>query len=58
MKTSIITAALALAALALSQAFTSCAGLTGQATTPWGEITTKDGLTVILPYPIVTPSGK
>ena len=57
MKTSLITAAIAIAAIAITQALTSCAGLTLTATTPWGDVSTTNGATTVALRPIVI-SGK
>ena len=46
--TSLITAAVALAALAL----TSCQGVTLSASTPWGDVSSLDGQTTIAAKPI------
>ena len=53
MKTSLITAAIAIAALAISQALTSCAGLTLTAVTPWGDVSTTDGNTTVAIRPVI-----
>ena len=47
--TSLITAAVALAALAL----TSCKNLTLTAATPWGDVSSVDGQTTVIAKPIV-----
>lgn len=43
MKRSLITAAIAIAAIALSQALTSCAGVNYSASTPYGDVSSLDG---------------
>jgi hypothetical protein len=37
---------------------TSCAGVSVSAITPWGDIESIDGATVIAPKAVVIPSGK
>lgn len=56
MKTSLITAAIALAALFAAQLLTSCQGLTATASSPYGDVTTANGATTITPKPIVIPA--
>lgn len=53
MKTSLITAALATAALALSQALTSCAGVAYTASTPYGDVSSVDGQVHVAIRPLV-----
>ena len=53
MKTSLITAALATAALALSQALTSCAGVAYTASTPYGDVSSLDGQVHVAIRPLV-----
>lgn len=36
-------------------ALTGCQGLTGSVSTPWGDVTTDNGKTVVAPKPIVIP---
>lgn len=55
MKTSLITAAVALAALLIAAALTSCAGLTLSASAPWGDVTSDGTTTTFAPRPIVIP---
>ena len=54
MKTSLITAVIA--ALAITQALTGCAGLTLTAATPWGDVSTTNGATTVALRPVVIPS--
>ncbi len=37
---------------------TSCAGINLSAITPWGDVQSIDGATVITPKPVVIPSRK
>lgn len=46
----------ALLVLAVAVALSSCAGLTITGTSPWGDISTVDGVTTIAPRPIIIPS--
>jgi hypothetical protein len=36
----------------------SCAGFSISAVTPWGDIESVDGMTIVIPKPIIVPSGK
>ena len=46
-------------AIAIIAAYlTSCAGFNISAITPWGDIESIDGATVITPKPVVIPSRK
>lgn len=43
-------------ALAITLTITSCAGLVGSISTPWGDIETANGETTITPRAIVVPA--
>jgi hypothetical protein len=47
-----------IAAIALAHSLTSCAGFSITATTPYGDVQSIDGATVIIPKPVVIPSRK
>ena len=53
MKQSFITAAIAIAAIALSQALSSCAGVNYSATTPYGDISSLDGQVSVSIRPLI-----
>lgn len=53
MRTSITTAAIAIIALAISQALTSCAGVNYSASTPYGDISSVDGQVSVAIRPLV-----
>jgi phage I-like protein len=42
----------------LAACLTSCAGFNISAITPWGDVQSIDGATVITPKPVVIPSRK
>ena len=42
----------------IAACLTSCAGFNISAITPWGDIESIDGATVITPKPVVIPSRK
>jgi hypothetical protein len=55
MKALALSIAIRLAVFAVVCALASCAGLTLTASTPWGDVSSKDGLTTVTARPIVIP---
>jgi hypothetical protein len=47
-----------IAIIAIAVCLASCAGFTLTATTPYGDVQSIDGATVIIPKPVVIPSRK
>jgi hypothetical protein len=58
LKTTDITAMKTIAITIIAVCLTSCAGVNLSAITPWGDVQSIDGATVITAKPVVIPSRK